>query len=145
MTTLDAGKVTILDPLTPAECWAKLSRRAVGRVALVVDGRPAIFPVNYAIDGESIVFRTAEGSALTEASLRTVAFEVDDYNEITHSGWSVLVRGLAHDIGDALDDTSERLRRLPLDVWAPGTRQRWFHVQPDEVSGRLLRVLPEAL
>ena len=33
----------------------------VGRIALIVDGHPEIFPVNFALERRSIVFRTAGG------------------------------------------------------------------------------------
>jgi nitroimidazol reductase NimA-like FMN-containing flavoprotein (pyridoxamine 5'-phosphate oxidase superfamily) len=51
-----------------------------------------IFPVNYTVDGESIVFRTAEGSKLTEVTINDeVLFEVDEYTAT--DAWSVVVRG----------------------------------------------------
>jgi uncharacterized protein len=59
-----------------------------------------------------------------------VAFEVDSIDEATNSGWSVLVRGQADCIADAVDATSERIRRLTLITWAAS------------ITGRRLRVLP---
>ena len=50
---------------------------------------------------------------------------------------------LLHDFG--VDPTSERLRRLSLVTWAPGARQRWFRIDPGKVSGRRLRIVPDAL
>ncbi len=134
-----------LETLTTAECWGLLARTQIGRVGLLVDQRPEILPVNYALDGETVLFRTGEGTALNQASMRVVAFEVDHLDEETHAGWSVLVQGFAQDIGDAIDGTSERLRRLTLMTWAPGARQRWFRIDPDKVTGRRLRVIPAAL
>jgi nitroimidazol reductase NimA-like FMN-containing flavoprotein (pyridoxamine 5'-phosphate oxidase superfamily) len=121
-----------------------LATASVGRVGLLVAGRPEILPVNFALDGETVLFRTAEGTVLDQASLSVVAFEVDHVDEQAHSGWSVLVQGTAQFIGDAIDPTSERLRRLSLITWAPGRRQRWFKIQPDKVTGRRLRVVPDA-
>jgi hypothetical protein len=57
----------------------------------------------------------------------------------------VLVQGFATDIGDAIDPTSQRIRQLALVTWAPGVRQRWFRVDPHRVTGRRLRVVPDAL
>jgi nitroimidazol reductase NimA-like FMN-containing flavoprotein (pyridoxamine 5'-phosphate oxidase superfamily) len=122
-----------------------LAAVAVGRVAVVVDGHPEIYPVNYALDGDSVVFRTAEGTPLNHASLTQVAFEVDEVDETTRTGWSVMVKGQADDIGGAVDATSERRRRLPLATWAPGERDRWFVIRPREVTGRRLRVLSPEL
>ena len=137
--------VASLEPLTKAECWGLLATASVGRLGFVVNDRPEVLPLNYAIDGETILFRTAEDSVLNEASLRVVAFEVDHIDDAAHAGWSVLVQGLAQDIGDAVDPTSERLRRLALVTWAPGARTSWFRVDPDTVTGRRLRVVPDVL
>ena len=101
--------------------------------------------MNYAVDGRTILFRTAEGSVLNEASMSVVAFEVDHFDDSTHEGWSVLVQGLARDIGDALGADAERMRHLSLVTWAPGARPRWFQIQPDSVTGRRIRVLPSTL
>ena len=131
-----------MERLGHSECLDLLALAQVGRLGFVVDGQPEILPVNYALDGDAILFRTSDGSVLNEASLAKVAFEVDRFDESTRSGWSVLVRGHANDIGDAIDPTSERLRRLALVTWAPGERQRWFVVRPHTITGRRIRVLP---
>jgi nitroimidazol reductase NimA-like FMN-containing flavoprotein (pyridoxamine 5'-phosphate oxidase superfamily) len=131
--------------LTGTDCWELLATEQFGRVGLLVKGRPEILPVNYAIDGKTILFRTSEGSVLNEASMRVVAFEADRINVATHEGWSVMVQGVAQDIGNAIDPTSERLKRLALITWAPGTRQSWFRIDPDKVTGRRLHLSPDAL
>ena len=123
------------------ECEELLAAANVGRLAVVVDGRPHIIPVNYATPGDGvIVFRTARGTVLTEASLEDVAFEVDQLDPATRSGWSVEVRGYGREIGDAVDAESVRLRRLPLVAWAPGEREEWFEIRPAAVTGR--RIMP---
>ena len=137
--------VASLERVGRTECLNLLALGRIGRVGFVVDGHIEILPVNYALDGEAILFRTTEGSVLNQASMSNVAFEVDHIDESTHAGWSVLVRGHADDIGDAIDATSERLRRLALVTWAPGTRQRWFVIRPTSIAGRRLRVLPSEL
>jgi nitroimidazol reductase NimA-like FMN-containing flavoprotein (pyridoxamine 5'-phosphate oxidase superfamily) len=141
----DPNLIASLEELGRAECLDLLATAAVGRVGLLVDGRPEVLPVNYALDGDTVLFRTAEGTVLNQASLAVVAFEVDHLDSDTHSGWSVLVQGTARDIGDAIDHTSERQRQLSLITWAPGRRPRWFQVHPDKITGRRLRVLPDAL
>ena len=119
-----------------------LALAQVGRVGFVLDGQPEILPVNYALDGDTILFRTAPGSVLNKISMQNVAFEVDSIEDTTQSGWSVLVRGRAEGIADAVDATSERIRRLVLTTWAPGERERWFTIRPGTITGRRLRVLP---
>lgn len=122
-----------------SECERLLASREVGRLAVVVEGSPHVVPVNYATPGGGVVvFRTAPGTVLTEASLRQVAFEVDDVDPATRSGWSVEVRGFGRDISDALDADAAELRQLPLVTWAPGDRQQWFKVVPSTVTGRRL-------
>ena len=125
--------------LDRAECERLLASHTVGRLAVVTDGAPHVLPVNYATPGGGvIVFRTAAESTLTEASLRQVAFEVDQVDPATCSGWSVEVRGFGRDIADAVDAESVRLRGLPLVTWVPGERQQWFKIVPDAVTGRRL-------
>jgi nitroimidazol reductase NimA-like FMN-containing flavoprotein (pyridoxamine 5'-phosphate oxidase superfamily) len=134
--------VPSLELMSRSECLDRLAEARVGRLAFVVDHRPEIFPINYALDGETVLFRTAEGTVLSHAGLREVAFEVDHIDEDTQTGWSVVVQGHADDIADAIDATSERLRRLPLITWAPGQRAHWFAIRPRTITGRRLRVLP---
>jgi len=128
-----------LEPLERDECVALLATTAVGRLGLLVDGRPEILPVNYAVDGDVVVFRTGIGTVLNQAALSVVAFEADRIDESGQSGWSVLVQGVAQDIGDAVDRNSERYRSLTLVTWAPGTRERWFSIRPDKITGRRIR------
>jgi nitroimidazol reductase NimA-like FMN-containing flavoprotein (pyridoxamine 5'-phosphate oxidase superfamily) len=137
--------VATLEELAEPSCWNLLASGRIGRVGLLVDGRPVVLPVNYALDGETVLFRTGDGTVLNEASMRTVAFEVDEVDESTHEGWSVLVQGFARDLGDAVDATAERIHRLSLVTWAPGRRPRWFRIEPDRVTGRRLRLVPASL
>ena len=137
--------VASLEDLNPAECLELMATASVGRLGLLVDGRPEVLPVNYALDGDTVLFRTAEDTVLNQASFSVVAFEIDHVDEATHSGWSVMVQGIATDIGAAIDPTSERLRQLSLITWAPGRRQRWFRIDAHKITGRRLRVTPDAL
>jgi nitroimidazol reductase NimA-like FMN-containing flavoprotein (pyridoxamine 5'-phosphate oxidase superfamily) len=139
------GLIATLTPLPEAECWDLLASARLGRVGVVVDGRPEVLPANYVLDGETVLFRTAEGTMLDEAASNFVAFEVDRIDEETHEGWSILVHGRAEDISHALGANSERMRALPLITWAPGARHRWIHIRPDRITGRRLRVMPDSL
>jgi nitroimidazol reductase NimA-like FMN-containing flavoprotein (pyridoxamine 5'-phosphate oxidase superfamily) len=141
----DGEFVAQLEELGRNECLELLALVSVGRLGLLVDGRPEIFPVNFALDGDTVLFRTAEGTVLNQASMAVVAFEADQLDEPNRAGWSVLVQGIARDIGDAIDATSERLRRLSLVTWAPGARPRWFQIRPTKITGRRIRIVPGAL
>ncbi|MEZ5248043.1 MAG: pyridoxamine 5'-phosphate oxidase family protein [Ilumatobacteraceae bacterium] len=49
------------------ECWQLFRSAEVGRLAVSISNHPDIFPLNYVVDGESIVFRTAPGTKLAAA------------------------------------------------------------------------------
>jgi nitroimidazol reductase NimA-like FMN-containing flavoprotein (pyridoxamine 5'-phosphate oxidase superfamily) len=105
----------------------------VGRVAFVDAGEPVVLPVNHAVSGRRVVFRTARGALLHEALMdRPVAFEVDDFDAGRRTGWSVLVRGRA-----TLADDTDELDALGLDAWADAVeRDDWVTIVADEVTGR---------
>lgn len=117
------------------ECWTFLARHFLGRVGLVHMEHPMVFPVNYALDGRSVVFRTASGTKLaTAAAGRTVAFEVDEASELFETGTSVMVHGTMREITDPGERA--RLALLPIRVWAPGNRDHVVRIEPRWVSGR---------
>jgi nitroimidazol reductase NimA-like FMN-containing flavoprotein (pyridoxamine 5'-phosphate oxidase superfamily) len=129
---------TDLIELSQDECLQLLASRRVGRLAFVVDGQPTILPVNYAVDGQAIVFRTDQGAKLTHVPMTRVAFEVDDVDENLAEGWDVVVEGFADDITDSIDERSEALRHLPLTTFAPGARWHWLRVSATKITGRRL-------
>jgi Predicted flavin-nucleotide-binding protein len=124
--------------LSRAECLELLRSGNVGRVVLTHRALPVAIPVNYALDGESIVFRTASGTALSAASDGSVvAFEVDQIDLTSRSGWSVLITGVARAV-----QGSELLRadQLRLDSWvAANCETHYVRVPLAIVSGRRLQ------
>ena len=118
------------------ECLKLLQTRRVGRIGFVVDGQPLVFPVNYAVDAATVVFRTDQGTKLTHAPMTKVAFEVDDIDEDNGVGWDVLIQGHADDITDSVDQRSEVLRAVPVEPFAPGLKWHWIRIVPTEISGR---------
>jgi hypothetical protein len=133
-------RIDDIEILSEEECLALLRSREVGRIALVDHGQPLIFPVNYATDDRSIVFRTAPGMKLTSAPMAKVAFEIDEVDAAAGVAWSVMVRGVAYEITTAIDELSERLRELLVTPMAPGDRGAWVAVRRHEVSGRRFRL-----
>src|SRR5437660_8888175 len=87
-----------LERLSRQECVTLMATQEVGRLVVVDEGRPLIFPVNYALDGEAPVFRTASGTKLWASTHSSVAFEVDHVENETKTGWSVIVHGIAHEV-----------------------------------------------
>ena len=120
--------------LTVAQCWEALREGVVGRIAVVHDRRPDIFPVNYAVDHGTLVFRTGSGTLFRTADGTFVAFEVDGYDVERAEAWSVVVRGVAHEVYE-LDDAL-RAMRLPLFPWHDAPKPRIVRIHPDSVSGR---------
>ncbi|MFY9916095.1 MAG: pyridoxamine 5'-phosphate oxidase family protein [Nocardioidaceae bacterium] len=128
-----------IEELGRTECVELLRAKSVGRVGFVGPDGPLVLPVNYVMDGETVLFRTSPynvmGSALRKAP---AAFEVDDLDDYLQSGWSVLVQGSA---GFVVDDeeaeiTHERLTRP--EPWAAGTRTLYIRVTAQTISGRRL-------
>jgi nitroimidazol reductase NimA-like FMN-containing flavoprotein (pyridoxamine 5'-phosphate oxidase superfamily) len=112
-----------------------LTQSVVGRVAITAQAMPVVVPVNYAIHGHRVVFRTATDGMLARACAGSVvAFEVDQIDPDGRSGWSVLVVGVAH-----LLDGSDALRALELNLVtaADGRRDQFVAITPGQVTGRL--------
>ena len=121
--------------LTRSECFALLSGERLGRVAVIDDQGPAIFPVNFVLDRHMVVFRTDEGTKLDAACRGSrVAFETDGTDAVARTGWSVLVRGEAIEVSDPAE--LARLRRLPLAPWAPGAKAHYVRILPARLTGR---------
>lgn len=130
--------MTQLVELTAEECLALLGTRSVGRIGVVAPGGPMIFPVNYALSDDTIVFRTLPyGVIANNAHEANVAFEVDRLDENMHEGWSVLAIGRSHRIEDPEE---VRLIREDLDPlpWAEGQRNLYFRIEWTNLSGRQL-------
>src|SRR3546814_19119591 len=98
-----------------------------------------VLPVNHAVVGHHIVFRTLRGSLLHEALMaEPVAFQVDAFDPLERTGWSVLVRGVA----DLADDPAQ-LADLELHPCAdPANRDDWVHTRLADITRR--RTVPDA-
>jgi uncharacterized protein len=121
--------------LTKSECFELLSGARLGRVAVVDDQGPIVFPVNFVLDRHMVVFRTDEGTKLDAAARGSrVAFEIDGTDTATRTGWSVLVRGEATEVTDPAE--LPRLRKLRLSPWAPGPKTHYVRILPAKLTGR---------
>lgn len=134
--TLDHQGLEVLDAET---CWNLVAATPIGRVAFLDEGDPTILPITHRLDGRSVVFRTASGAKLHAAILgRSVAFEVDGADPHTRQGWSVLIRGVADTVHDALE--LSRLEEMELEPWADVVnRSHWVRIRADEITGRRIR------
>jgi nitroimidazol reductase NimA-like FMN-containing flavoprotein (pyridoxamine 5'-phosphate oxidase superfamily) len=128
---------TRLGHLTPQECGELLAASTRGRIAVLVEGHPEIFPVNHVYDPATGVVafpsndRTKLHAALGEPAL---AFEVDGTDEEGWSGWSVLVVGRAEEITDPEQKASLADRRHVR--WARDPGLQWVGIHPTKVTGR---------
>lgn len=126
-----------LELLTDEECRRLLEMGEVGRVGITIGALPAIFPVNYRVIDEAIVFRTSPGSKLSAAARgAVVAFEVDDYQTADRSGWSVLAIGRAEVVLDL--DLTFRVLAARLEPFVEGFRSSIVRIEPTLLSGRRL-------
>jgi nitroimidazol reductase NimA-like FMN-containing flavoprotein (pyridoxamine 5'-phosphate oxidase superfamily) len=128
--------------LSAEECAALLASTTLGRLGVIIDGRPEIFPVNHIYDEETgcVAFPTNTGSKLDGAlHWPSVAFEIDGLESADESGWSVAVVGRAEEITDA--KLIARLSRQRQSVWRPGETSRWIRIVPSKVTGRRIRAV----
>lgn len=118
----------------------------VGRVATAASGSPPMIrPVNYAFDDrtESVVFRSAIGSALREGLGSGVAtFEIDGSDPVERTGWSVIIVGETEHVTDPAE--LERLEHFELEPWAPGVRTHWVRIRATSASGRRIVRISDA-
>jgi nitroimidazol reductase NimA-like FMN-containing flavoprotein (pyridoxamine 5'-phosphate oxidase superfamily) len=121
--------------LDPDACWRMLmSGVTVGRVALESGNGLVVIPVNFVVDGNDVVFRTAEDGLLGRAADwgRSVAFEVDEFDEGLHEGWSVVAQG---QLRRASEEDSVRLSEA-VKPWASGDRRVVGRIVVDRITGR---------
>ena len=133
-----------LEVLTEEESLRLLGTGELGRVGVTVGALPAIFPVNYRVVGEAIVFRTAPGTKLSAAADgAVVAFETDHYDTVDRTGWSVLVVGRSEVVHDL--DMAFKVLDAGLEPFAPGVRTAIVRIAPEFVSGRRIVREPDAV
>jgi len=126
---------TGLDVIDEDECWALAATQSVGRLAISIKNRPDIFPVNYRVVERSLLLRTAPGVKLAAATLGSgIAFEIDQLDEATHKGWSVVMHGTAQEL-QSLDDLMEA-ETAAVETWASSQKDRFVRIEVDEISGR---------
>ena len=124
-----------LEILSTEECLSLLRSRSLGRVAVQLGEMPSILPVNYALLDGDIVFRTDPGSKLLAALMKVLfAFEVDDADPRTRTGWSVLVVGYSEQVRDRA--TLARVDELGLKPWVTEGRDFVVRIRTKTMTGR---------
>ena len=127
--------VTTLEELDPDECFRLLAAQHLGRVGLIVAGQPMVLPVNYALLGHTVVFRTARNSGFDRVVRGAdVVFEIDHADPAYHSGWRVLGRGRAEGVEASID--LDALDHAVMRPWARRDEPGWIAIPLAHVTGR---------
>lgn len=122
------------------DCRKLLATARIGRVVFTDRALPAVLPVTYVLDGDSVVIRTARGSRLERAADGGLfAFEVDEVDDVARAGWSVVITGEAELVTDARD--RERLDAV-LHAWVPGIKDVFVRIPMTIVTGRSIVTVP---
>jgi nitroimidazol reductase NimA-like FMN-containing flavoprotein (pyridoxamine 5'-phosphate oxidase superfamily) len=135
MTASERSRVEVL---AHEECLRLLGEEQVGRVVVIAGGTPQIFPVNYVLDGETIVFRSDPGTKLDAAGRASACFEIDAFDRTDHSGWSVVAHGRLEEIDRYRGPAYDHVRALALEPWADGSKAHWLRLVPFALTGRRL-------
>ena len=123
--------------LSRSDCLRLLAQHQgdVGRVAFVERDEPMIFPVNFAMVHDMVVFRTGEGTKLDAAMQGAkMAFELDRIDVSARMGWSVVVRGPAHLVTAPAELFA--LQATPLRSFTETSKNGWVMIQSEVISGR---------
>jgi uncharacterized protein len=124
-----------LEILSDEDSLQLLRSQPVGRVGFASAALPVILPVNFAVDDGTIVFATEAGAKLDAARSSSVAcLEVDGYDVLTHTGWSVLATGRLAKIDDPR--RLEEAQHLPLSPWATRGALHYVQLPIELLSGR---------
>lgn len=130
------GEDEVVVDLSAEQCWEMLRTHEFGRMAFHLAEEVHITPVNYAVDGDTLLFRSAEGSKLLAVAMNPdICFEIDEYGEETAQ--SVIVRGRAR----ILDEHEEhRAENVPLRPWVPTLKYNVVEIAPSSITGRAFRL-----
>jgi nitroimidazol reductase NimA-like FMN-containing flavoprotein (pyridoxamine 5'-phosphate oxidase superfamily) len=140
MTDTDVGPDQGFALLGESACWALLPRSGVGRLAWADPaGRIMVVPVNYGLDGRTVVVRTGDTALLDAArAARRCAFQVEDLEPGLRSGWTVLIDGTLTEVDD--EDMADRIGQLTA-AWPRGSRSYVLLLQVTRVTGRSLHAV----
>jgi nitroimidazol reductase NimA-like FMN-containing flavoprotein (pyridoxamine 5'-phosphate oxidase superfamily) len=135
----DETPVKRLATLSNPQCARLLESNSVGRVAWQAADGQQILPVTYVYRSDLVYFRTVPYGILSELVRPTdVAFEVDDIDQDTRTGWSVVLSGQARAVA-APAEMSELLATDDLVPWAPGIRTLVIQIKTSRIRGREIR------
>jgi nitroimidazol reductase NimA-like FMN-containing flavoprotein (pyridoxamine 5'-phosphate oxidase superfamily) len=126
--------------LSETDSWDRLRTNAFARLALSVGDRPEIFPINYVVQRDTLLFRTSQGTKLAALTINeSIALEIDGYDGV--GGWSVVVKGHAHEAewGDDYDEAGIS----GLRPWVATRKPVFVRITPTQITGRTFVFGPE--
>lgn len=127
------------ESLSPAQCWEHLAGGGIGRLVFTAPRGPVALPVNFAVLGTDVIFRTTSASSLAAAAAGPrVSFEADHLDDVLAEGWSVLISGPAAVISAPAELAA--VARLGITPWAGGDRDCYIRIVPSEITGRCIRL-----
>lgn len=121
--------------LAPGECWDLLRQASLGRVVFSMRAMPAIRLVSHLIDGRTIIIRSRLAAAIAGSAPGdgvVVCYEADDIDPVRHTGWSVVVTGMARLVTDPA--AAGRYRRA-LEPWTGRTADQVIAITPGTITG----------
>lgn len=120
--------------LTESESWRFLGSVSIGRVVFTERAMPAIRPVNHYVDDRHIIIRTHAGASIASQAMdgTVVCYEADDIHPSRHTGWSVIVTGLARLVTDAAEIARHSSAVQP---WVAGDMNQVISIEPHIISG----------
>jgi nitroimidazol reductase NimA-like FMN-containing flavoprotein (pyridoxamine 5'-phosphate oxidase superfamily) len=128
-----------VEHLDTQECWELLAEARFGRLAVAVAGDLDIFPINFAVNGTGLVFRTAEGTKLLESVIADlVAIEADHRDPVAGIAWSVVAKGTPRVLERF--DSIYAAQQLDIQPWIEDTPKDYFvRVNVRSITGRRFR------
>jgi nitroimidazol reductase NimA-like FMN-containing flavoprotein (pyridoxamine 5'-phosphate oxidase superfamily) len=132
----DEHSTNAFTPISPTRCRELLRSQNIGRVAWQAADGLQILPVTYAVHDGTIIFRTSPYGVLSELIRPTdVALEIDELDQESRRGWSVVVQGRAQGVAEPA-----QLVRIwtvgGLVPWASGVRNVFIQIIPQRITGR---------
>ena len=129
-----------IEELSVSECWALIRTVPIGRIALPGTDDIEIFPVNFIVDGGSIVFRTAPGPKQTLlGDGARCSFEADHIDVGEQLVWSVVLKGPARPVvgHDAIIATFD----MEVPAWQAGPKPTYVRMKPQVITGRRFPIM----
>jgi uncharacterized protein len=134
----DSGK-RHLDAIGHQQCLDLIESHHLGRIAWQAADLPQILPITYAMHEGSVYFRTLPDGLLAELAQPTsVALEVDELDQQTRSGWSIVLHGHSSVVSEP-DKLADLWASDSLVPWVSGNRTLFIRIRPDAVAGRIVR------